>query len=107
MVSTIPVVGATRWNWVLFDIPKTATGLARNTSGVGILGATSHDMSVRYESPCSNGPGATQCTIMVYALSASPVLPDQPGKVTGAVLTRAISAITLASASINMSYTRR
>ena len=107
MISTIPVDGATRWNWVLFRIPGTATGLTRNTSGVGTLGATSHDMSVRYEPPCPNGPGAKLYTFTVYALSASPILPDLPGKVTGAVLTKAISAITLDSASINLSYARR
>lgn len=107
MISTLPVDGVTRWNWVLFGIPKSATGLSKNTSGVGILGATSHDMSVRYEPPCPNGPGAKLYTFTVYALSASPVLPEQPGKVTGAVLTQAIRAITLDSASINMSYARR
>ncbi|MEI7429585.1 MAG: YbhB/YbcL family Raf kinase inhibitor-like protein [Betaproteobacteria bacterium] len=107
MISTIPVDGATRWNWVLFSIPKSATGLARNTSGVGVLGATSHDLSVKYEPLCPNGPGAKLYTITVYALSASPALPDSPGKVTGAVLTRAINSITLDSASINLSYTRR
>lgn len=107
MISTIPVDGATRWNWVLFGIPKSATGLAKNTSGVGTLGATSHDMSVRYEPPCPNGPGTKLYTFTVYALSASPMIPEQPGKVTGAVLTQAIRAITLDSASINMSYARR
>jgi phosphatidylethanolamine-binding protein (PEBP) family uncharacterized protein len=107
MVTTIPVDGATRWNWVLYGIPKTATGLAKNTSGIGILGATSHDMSVRYEPPCPNGPGAKLYTITVYALSASPSLPDNPNKVTGAALTKAISSITLDSASIHTSYARR
>jgi len=107
MVTTIPVDGATRWNWVLFGIPKTAIGLARNSSGIGSLGATSHDMSVRYEPPCPNGPGAKLYTFTVYALSASPSLPDSRSKVTGAVLTKAISSITLDSAIINMSYTRR
>ncbi len=107
MVTTIPADGTTRWNWVLYGIPKTATGLAKNTSGIGILGATSHDMSIRYEPPCPNGPGAKLYMITVYALSASPALPESPNKVTGAILTKAISAITLDSASINMSFARR
>ena len=107
MMTTIPVDGATRWNWVLIGIPKTATGLTKNSSGVGILGATSHDMSVRYEPPCPKGPGAKLYTFTVYALSASPSLPENPSKMTGAMLTKAITSITLDSASINMSYTRR
>ena len=107
MVTTLPVDGATRWNWVLFGIPKTTTGLARNSAGTGVLGATSHDMSVRYEPPCPNGPGAKLYTFTLYALSASPTLPDKSSKVTGAMLTKAISSIILDSASIKMSYTRR
>ncbi len=106
MISTVPVDGSTRWNWVLYGIPKSATGLAKNTSGIGTVGATSHDQSVRYEPPCPNGPGAKRYTFTVYALSAAPVLPDNPAKVTGAVLSKAISAITLDSASFNMTYTR-
>ncbi len=107
MISTIPVDGSTRWNWVLYGIPKSATGLPKNTSGIGTLGATSHDLSVRYEPPCPNGPGAKRYTFTLYALSAAPVLPDNPAKVTGAVLSKAISAITLDTASFTMSYTRR
>ncbi|MEI7613624.1 MAG: YbhB/YbcL family Raf kinase inhibitor-like protein [Betaproteobacteria bacterium] len=107
VISTFPVDGTTRWNWVLFGIPKSATGLAKNTAGVGTLGATSHDMSVTYEPPCPNGPGAKLYTFTVYALSASPALPDSPNKVTGATLTKAINSITLDSASINLSYARR
>lgn len=107
MVTTIPVDGSTRWNWVLFGIPGTAKGLPRNTRGIGILGATSHDNSVRYEPPCPNGPGAKRYTFTLHALSASPALPKDPGQVTGAVLTRAIAGITLDSASFDVVYARR
>ena len=49
--------GTTKWNWVLYDIPATATGLAKNTTGVGTLGI-GHTGTAAYEPPCSQGSGA-------------------------------------------------
>ncbi len=39
MMTTLPGDGTTKWNWVLYGIPGTATGLAKNSTGVGTLGA--------------------------------------------------------------------
>jgi phosphatidylethanolamine-binding protein (PEBP) family uncharacterized protein len=106
MMTTIPVDGSTRWNWVLYHIPGTATGIARNGSSIGVLGTGSHGTVIMYDPPCSQGPGAKIYTFTLYALSASPELPANPGEVTGPVLTSAISNITLGRASLNLSHAR-
>ena len=106
MMTTLPGDGTTRWNWVLYGIPGTTTGLVRNSSGVGTPGTGSHGTVMQYDPPCSQGPGAKIYTFTVYALSAPPALPGTPGQVTGQVLTSAISSITLAKASFSLSYTR-
>jgi phosphatidylethanolamine-binding protein (PEBP) family uncharacterized protein len=105
MMTTIPVDGSTKWNWVLYGIPGSTADLAKNSSGVGILGACSRG-TLAYEPPCSQGPGAKIYTFTLYALSATPTLPSAAGQVTGDVLTQAVSAITLGSASLNLSYAR-
>ena len=104
LMSTLPGDGTTKWNWVLYGIPKSTTGLVRNTSGVGTLGVGSDGPSAAYQPPCSQGPGAKLYTFTLYALSAPPVPAATP--VTGALLRGAISSITLGSATLNLSYTR-
>ena len=106
MMTTLPVDGATRWNWVLYGIPGTTTSLARNGSGVGTLGTGSHGTIMMYDPPCPQGPGAKIYTLTVYALSASPTLPGSADQVTGPVLTDAISSITLGKGSMDLSYAR-
>jgi phosphatidylethanolamine-binding protein (PEBP) family uncharacterized protein len=104
MVTTIPVDGSTRWNWVLYGIPVSATGLDRNSKGIGTVGTGSHGTVMQYDPPCPQGPGAKTYTFTLYALSASPSLPASADQVTGEVLTRAISSITLDKASFNLIY---
>ena len=106
MMTTLPGDGTTKWNWVLYAIPASATGLAKNTSGVGTPGVGSDGPHAAYQPPCSQGPGAKLYTFTLYALSASPSLPASASQVTGAVLTGAIANITLGSASLKLSYTR-
>jgi len=106
MMTTLPVDGSTRWNWILYHIPGTATGIARNGSSIGILGTGSHGTVMMYDPPCSQGPGAKMYTFTLYALSASPDLPASPEEVTGPVLTNAISSITLGKASLNLNHAR-
>jgi phosphatidylethanolamine-binding protein (PEBP) family uncharacterized protein len=106
MMTTLPIDGSTKWDWVLYHIPGTATGIVKNSVGVGVLGVTTKGTMV-YEPPASQGPGPKLYTFTVYALSAAPQLPDVPEEVTGAVLTQAIAGITLASDSVNLTYTRQ
>jgi phosphatidylethanolamine-binding protein (PEBP) family uncharacterized protein len=106
MMTTLPGDGTTKWNWVLYAIPASATGLAKSTSGVGTPGVGSDGPQAAYQPPCSQGPGAKLYTFTLHALSASPSLPAAANQVTGAVLTAAIANITLGSASLKLSYTR-
>jgi PKD repeat protein len=106
MMTTLPGDGTTKWNWVLYGIPASAAGLAKNSTGVGTPGVGSDGPTTAYQPPCSQGPGAKVYTFTLHALSASPVLPPVANLVTGAVLTSAISTITIGSASIRLSYTR-
>jgi phosphatidylethanolamine-binding protein (PEBP) family uncharacterized protein len=106
LMTTLPGDGTTKWNWVLYSIPGSTISLAKNSSGVGILGVGSDGPTMAYQPPCSQGPGAKLYTFTLYALSASPQLPGSSNQVTGAVLTQAISSITLGSVSLKLSYTR-
>ncbi len=106
MMTTLPVDGSTRWNWVLYHIPATATGIARNGSAIGILGTGSHGTIMTYDPPCPQGPGAKLYTVTLYALSAPPQLPANPEEVTGPVLTGAISSRTLGKAVLNLYHAR-
>ncbi|MEI6205578.1 MAG: SUMF1/EgtB/PvdO family nonheme iron enzyme [Desulfuromonadales bacterium] len=106
LMTTLPGDGTTKWNWVLYSIPGTTTSLAKNSSGVGIPGVGSDGPAMAYQPPCSKGPGSKLYTFTLYALSVSPTLPSSVNQVTGAVLTSAISSITLGSASLNLSYSR-
>ncbi len=105
LMSTLPGDGTTKWNWVLYGIPSAVTSLARNTTGVGTLGVGSDGPSAAYQPPCSQGPGAKLYTFTVYALSGAPQVGST--RVTGSVLTAAVQPVTLASASLTVSYTRR
>jgi len=107
MMTTIPVDGGTKWNWVLYGIPASTTSLAKNNTTVGTIGVGSNGSTLAYAPPCSQGPGDKTYTFTIYALSASPTLPSSPDQVTGEVLTKAISSITLGSASLNFSYARQ
>jgi phosphatidylethanolamine-binding protein (PEBP) family uncharacterized protein len=106
MMTTLPGDGTTKWNWVLYAIPGSVTGLARNSSGVGTPGVGSDGLQPAYQPPCSQGPGAKLYTFTLYALSASPSLPAASNQVTGPVLAAAIANITLGSASLKLSYAR-
>ena len=105
MMTTLALDGE-KWNWVLYDIPASATSLERNSAGVGTAGLTSDGPLLAYSPPCSQGPGAKTYTFTVYSLSAGPSLPAQAGQVSGPVLTAAIANLTLASSQLNVTYTR-
>lgn len=60
----------------------------------------------QYAPPCSKGPGEKVYTYTVYALSAEPQLSVPASEVTRDVLLEAIQDIVLASAALNVTYTR-
>ena len=104
-MTTLPGDGTTKWNWVLYNIPGTTTGLVKNSRSVGTFGVGSDGPSAAYQPPCSQGPGAKIYTFTLYALSAPPRFAGG-GAVTGATVTSAIAPVTLGSAVLNLSYTR-
>ena len=106
MMTTLPGDGTTKWNWVLYGIPGSADGLAKNSTGVGIAGTGSHGTTMAYDPPCSQGPGDKVYTFTLYALSASPSITVPTAEVTGPVLSNAISSLTLSTAALSLIYAR-
>ncbi len=99
--------GKTKWYWVLYNIPADARRLAKNTSGVGVLGNNSVNGRTGYAPPHSKGPGEKIYIYTVYALSASPQLGVEPAKVSRDVLLAAIKDTILASAELKVVYARQ
>jgi phosphatidylethanolamine-binding protein (PEBP) family uncharacterized protein len=106
LMTTLPGDGTTKWNWVLYGIPASTSGLSRNTMGVGTVGTGSHGTIMTYDPPCSVGPGDKVYTFTLYALSGPPILPGDASKVTGPVLTDAISSVTLGKVTLDLTYAR-
>jgi phosphatidylethanolamine-binding protein (PEBP) family uncharacterized protein len=106
LMSTIPVAGTIKYNWVLSGIPAGTTSLARNSVGVGVAGVGSDGPTKGYQAPCSQGLGLRNYTFTLYALSASPTLTVAANAVTGEALTSAIAAMTLGAPTLNVNYAR-
>lgn len=102
----IPGPGDSHWYWVLYNIPANVTKLEKNTSGIGTLGNNSVNGETKYAPPCSKGPGEKLYTYTIYALSAEPILSMPVSEVSRDVLLDAIKDITLANATLNVTYTR-
>ena len=98
--------GVIKWYWILYDIPATVDALPKNVTGIGALGNNYVHSSQGYAPPCSIGPGPKTYTYTVYALSAPPQITVAPGDVNRDVLMAAMSDRTLASADLNVVYTR-
>jgi phosphatidylethanolamine-binding protein (PEBP) family uncharacterized protein len=100
-ISTIALDG-TKWNWVLYNIPRTVTSLAEATT-LGTAGVSSDGNELRYYPPCSSGPGEKTYTFTLYALSGTPTF-SVP--VTGDILTSTISPLVIGKSQANVTYTR-
>jgi len=107
VMDHVPPEGGHHWYWVMWDIPSNKTSLPKNVTGVGYVGGNSVNSSVGYAPPCSKGPGQKSYTITVFALSGVPGLPHKStAAVTRDVLLKAITPITLAKGTLNVTYTR-
>ena len=95
-----------KWYWVLYNIPADVTSLPKNVKGVGTLGNNSVNRDPGYATPKSKGPGVKKYTITVYALSAAPKITAAPDEVSRDVLLAAMKDSILASAELNVVYTR-
>ncbi len=105
-MTTLPGDGSTKYNWVLYGLSPTRSGLDNNTWGVGTAGVGSDGPVAAYQPPCSQGPGAKLYTFTLYALSASPSLSAGGSVVTGEALLQAMAPVTLGTATLNVSYSR-
>jgi Raf kinase inhibitor-like YbhB/YbcL family protein len=96
----------TKWYWILYDIPATATGLPRNVRGVGTLGSNTVNDRCEYAPPHSKGPGDKTYIYTVYALSSPIRLDVEPAAVGRDVLLSAMKDKILASAQLHVVYAR-
>jgi phosphatidylethanolamine-binding protein (PEBP) family uncharacterized protein len=94
------------WYLVLYNIPADVTSLPKNFTGIGLLGINSVNDRTEYSPPCSKGPGEKTYIYTVYALSSEPQLSVPATQVNRQVLLDAIKDITLASAELNVTYSR-
>jgi phosphatidylethanolamine-binding protein (PEBP) family uncharacterized protein len=88
---------------VVYNIPATETGLAKNARATGEWGVNTVNRQPEYTPPCSQGPGQKTYTLTVYALSAQAKL---TGRATMDDLLAAIRDTTLAQAKIDVTYAR-
>lgn len=95
------------WYWVVYNIPATVNSLPKNMTGIGVLGTNSVNGKNAYTPPCSKGPGPKIYLYTVYALSEEPKLDVPAEQVNRAVLLSAIQNITLSSAELAVSYSRK
>ena len=102
----IPPENVAKWYWVLYNIPANVTSLPKNVQGVGTSGSNSVNRRVGYAPPHSKGPGPKKYTYTVYALSARPRVTVPPAEVSRDVLLAAMKDLILASAELNVVYTR-
>jgi phosphatidylethanolamine-binding protein (PEBP) family uncharacterized protein len=106
LMSTVPAQGATKYNWVLYNIPAAVTSIPAGTSA-GTVGQADDGAGTNYAPPCSQGPGLKQYLFTVYALSAAPSLGSAtPSQVTGAVLEAALAPLTLAKGVLSLGVNR-
>lgn len=94
------------WYWILYKIPVEVTSLAKNSTGIGVLGTNSVNDKLEYSPPCSKGPGFKTYTYTVYALSAELQFSVSPDKVNREIFLAAVQGITLANAKLNVTYAR-
>lgn len=94
-----------KWYWTLWDIPASTTMLPKNVQGVGKVG-TGFKGEIGYEPPRSKGPGAKTYVLTVYALSAPLQITQSPREVNRDVLLEAMKDKVLASASLDVVYSR-
>jgi len=91
--------------WTMWDIPTSVTSLPKNVQGVGKIG-TSFKGQIGYEPPHSKGPGPKTYVLTVYALSSPLQITQEPREVNRDILLTAMKDKVLASASLNVVYSR-
>ena len=103
---TIPKDGPDHWYFSIWDIPAKISKLPAGNLAIGRVGGNGENPNIGYAPPCSQGPGAKKYTFTLYALSKSAGLGPSSPTVTRASMLSAISKITLAQATLNVTYAR-
>ncbi len=94
-----------KYYWTLWNIPATTTEIPKNAKDVGKIG-TGFNGHIGYEPPHSKGPGAKTYVLTVYALSEPLQISQSANEVDRDALLSAMKDKVLASASLNVVYTR-
>jgi|GEM_PF-1579143 len=105
-MHTIPPAGADKVYLVLYDIGSNINGIPESNTSIGTFGANTFANPLKYDPPCSQGPGLKYYYFTVYALSQAPTFSVPQIQVTRDVLRAAMSNITLDSAVITVGYSR-
>ncbi len=82
------------------------TEIPEGATGIGTAGLTSDGLLLKYYAPCSQGPGAKLYSFTLVALSGASTLSVPAEQVSGAILTSSMDTLTLASSTVNVTYTR-
>jgi phosphatidylethanolamine-binding protein (PEBP) family uncharacterized protein len=98
--------GVTKWYWTLYNIPANVGALPKNVRGVGTLGSNSVNRQIGYAPPHSKGPGPKTYVLTIYALSDTLAVNQPPAEVSREVLLTAMKGKVLASAELQVVYTR-
>jgi phosphatidylethanolamine-binding protein (PEBP) family uncharacterized protein len=107
LTLTTVALDGTKYNWVLYGIPASATGLVQGAAGIGTAGRSTDGSELRYYAPCSTGPGDKTYTFTLYALSAAPSFKVPAAQVDGSALEAAVSGITLGRTQLSFVYARQ
>lgn len=99
--------GKIKWYWTIYNIPANINSIPKNVKGVGILGNNSINGRTEYAPPHSKGPGPKTYIYTVYALSSELELNVPPSQVTRDVLLSAMKNFILATAELQVVYTRQ
>ena len=100
----IPGPGDKHAYWVVYNIPAPVRSVPAGDRRIGDRGVNTINNLAVYAPPCSKGPGAKLYTLTLYALSKSQV--KFAGPVTMDRLLGTIKGCTLASTTLQVSYTR-
>ena len=91
---------------VLYNIPSTVTSIVNNSKSIGAFGINTVDSKNAYTPPCSQGPGAKQYILTLYALSAAPTISVAASQTTMDVLLASIRGKILDSTIMTVTYSR-
>ena len=103
---TIPPTGDKHVYLVLYNIPATTLSILDNSKSVGIFGINTVDGKTTYTPPCSQGPGAKNYVLTLYALNAPPTISVPNTQVTMDILLAGMKNKILDSAVMSVTYTR-